>query len=162
MDGAYLLFGGYISLPILMLFIFLSFCACVCGFFFSVVFFFVLFLFFRLLYIYTCHNIIYLCLLMAKSMFSADFANKLWIELLKLAMILMLAVEVLGYYIFRVYYRSLNGEGNFNWRLVFPFEYMPAENCLVVKKKVRFDRKGFPMLIYARGITNSKYRNRNR
>ena len=99
---------------------------------------------------------------MAKSMFSADFANKLWIELLKLAMILMLAVEVLGYYNFRVYYRSLNGEGNFNWRLVFPFEYMPAENCLVVKKKVRFDRKGFPMLIYARGITNSKYRNRNR
>ena len=33
---------------------------------------------------------------MAKSMFSADFANKLWIELLKLVMILMLAVEVVG------------------------------------------------------------------
>jgi len=28
---------------------------------------------------YICHNIIiHLCLLMAKSMFSADFANKLW------------------------------------------------------------------------------------
>jgi len=31
--------------------------------------------FFRLMYV--CCNIIYMCLLMAKSMFSADFANKL-------------------------------------------------------------------------------------
>ena len=30
------------------------------------------------IYIYICHNIIYVCLLMAKSMFSADFANNLW------------------------------------------------------------------------------------
>ncbi|WAR21900.1 MYOF-like protein [Mya arenaria] len=34
-----------------------------------------------------------------------------------------------------IHYRSLNGEGNFNWRFVFPFEYVPAENCVVVKKK---------------------------
>lgn len=35
-----------------------------------------------------------------------------------------------------VHYRSLNGEGNFNWRFVFPLEYDPAEQCLVVTKKV--------------------------
>lgn len=26
-----------------------------------------------------------------------------------------------------VHYNSLTGEGNFNWRFVFPFHYMPAE-----------------------------------
>ena len=36
-----------------------------------------------------------------------------------------------------VHYRSLDGEGNFNWRFVFPFEYIPAEEKVVVKKKVR-------------------------
>ena len=42
----------------------------------ALLFFFVVFLFFRQMYI--CHNIIiHLCLLMAKSMFPADFANKL-------------------------------------------------------------------------------------
>ncbi len=35
-----------------------------------------------------------------------------------------------------VHYRSLDGEGNFNWRLVFPIEYIPAENIMVVRKKV--------------------------
>ncbi|XP_062502177.1 myoferlin-like isoform X2 [Corticium candelabrum] len=37
-----------------------------------------------------------------------------------------------------VHYRSLNGEGNFNWRFVFPLEYDPAEQCLVVTKKEHF------------------------
>ncbi|XP_025096654.1 myoferlin-like isoform X4 [Pomacea canaliculata] len=37
-----------------------------------------------------------------------------------------------------VHYRSLNGEGNFNWRFVFPFEYMVAEKTMVVKKKEHF------------------------
>jgi hypothetical protein len=32
--------------------------------------------------------------------------------------------------------RSLDGEGNFNWRFVFPFDYMVAEQTMVVKKKV--------------------------
>ena len=41
----------------------------------ALLFSFVVFLFFRQMYI--CHNI-HLCLLMAKSMFSADFANKLF------------------------------------------------------------------------------------
>ena len=36
-----------------------------------------------------------------------------------------------------VHYRSLDGEGNFNWRFVFPFEYLPAEESLVVRRKVR-------------------------
>lgn len=34
-----------------------------------------------------------------------------------------------------VHYRSLNGEGNFNWRFVFPMTYLLAEHKLVVKKK---------------------------
>ncbi|XP_037543053.1 fer-1-like protein 6 [Nematolebias whitei] len=34
-----------------------------------------------------------------------------------------------------VHYNSLTGEGNFNWRFVFPFSYMPAEKVVVVKKK---------------------------
>ena len=37
-----------------------------------------------------------------------------------------------------VHYRSLDGEGNFNWRLVFPFEYIPQEKVMVVKKKEHF------------------------
>ncbi|XP_013885844.1 fer-1-like protein 6, partial [Austrofundulus limnaeus] len=34
-----------------------------------------------------------------------------------------------------VHYNSLTGEGNFNWRFVFPFSYMPAEKVVVVKKR---------------------------
>ncbi|KAG5868130.1 hypothetical protein JTB14_031438 [Gonioctena quinquepunctata] len=34
-----------------------------------------------------------------------------------------------------VHYRSLTGEANFNWRFVFPFEYLLAEKKLVVRKK---------------------------
>ena len=30
-----------------------------------------------------------------------------------------------------VHYRSLDGEGNFNWRLNFPFKYLLAEEQLV-------------------------------
>ncbi|KAM4561262.1 fer-1-like protein 6 isoform 2-T2 [Fundulus diaphanus] len=34
-----------------------------------------------------------------------------------------------------VHYNSLTGEGNFNWRFVFPFNYLPAEKVVVVKKR---------------------------
>ncbi|KAK5860785.1 hypothetical protein PBY51_022243 [Eleginops maclovinus] len=34
-----------------------------------------------------------------------------------------------------VHYNSLTGEGNFNWRFVFPFCYLPAEKIVVVRKK---------------------------
>ena len=34
-----------------------------------------------------------------------------------------------------VHYRSLTGEGNFNWRFVFPFEYLAAEEKIVLSKK---------------------------
>lgn len=37
-----------------------------------------------------------------------------------------------------VHYRSLDGDGNFNWRMVFPFDYMPIEKKLVVKRKEHF------------------------
>ncbi|KAJ6663116.1 hypothetical protein lerEdw1_010709 [Lerista edwardsae] len=34
-----------------------------------------------------------------------------------------------------VHYNSLTGEGNFNWRFVFPFHYLPAEKQVVVTKR---------------------------
>ncbi|XP_078094608.1 myoferlin-like [Mustelus asterias] len=34
-----------------------------------------------------------------------------------------------------VHYRSLDGEGNFNWRFIFQFEYLTMERVLVVNKK---------------------------
>lgn len=35
-----------------------------------------------------------------------------------------------------VHYRSLDGDGNFNWRFIFEFDYLPAEQLCVVSKKV--------------------------
>ncbi|XP_067038375.1 myoferlin-like isoform X1 [Acropora muricata] len=37
-----------------------------------------------------------------------------------------------------VHYRSMDGEGNFNWRFVFPFNYIPSEKKLVVSEKKNF------------------------
>ncbi|XP_068045265.1 dysferlin isoform X2 [Anomalospiza imberbis] len=37
-----------------------------------------------------------------------------------------------------VHYRSMGGEGNFNWRFVFPFDYLPAEQMCYVAKKEHF------------------------
>ncbi|KFW07755.1 Dysferlin, partial [Eurypyga helias] len=37
-----------------------------------------------------------------------------------------------------VHYRSMGGEGNFNWRFVFPFEYLPAEQMCYIAKKEHF------------------------
>jgi otoferlin len=37
-----------------------------------------------------------------------------------------------------VHYRSLNGEGNFNWRFIFDFDYLPAEQRIVYSQKQRF------------------------
>jgi hypothetical protein len=34
-----------------------------------------------------------------------------------------------------IHYRSLDGEGNFNWRFVFEFDYIVAEGLAVIKKK---------------------------
>ncbi|XP_050516741.1 otoferlin-like [Diabrotica virgifera virgifera] len=34
-----------------------------------------------------------------------------------------------------VHYRSLTGEGNFNWRFIFHFDYLSTENRIVIKKK---------------------------
>ena len=34
-----------------------------------------------------------------------------------------------------VHYRSLTGEGNFNWRFIFPFQYLAAEEKVVISKK---------------------------
>ena len=33
------------------------------------------------------------------------------------------------------HFRSLSGEGNFNWRFVFDFEYLPDAELIVYKKK---------------------------
>lgn len=35
-----------------------------------------------------------------------------------------------------VHYRSMDGEGNFNWRFIFPFEYFASEKMMVIKRKV--------------------------
>jgi hypothetical protein len=37
-----------------------------------------------------------------------------------------------------IHYRSYTGEGNFNWRFVFPFKFLPTEEKLVVFKKEHF------------------------
>jgi len=37
-----------------------------------------------------------------------------------------------------VHYRSLDGTGNFNWRFIFDFDYLPAEQCVVYTKKEKF------------------------
>lgn len=37
-----------------------------------------------------------------------------------------------------IHYRSLDGEGNFNWRFLFNFEYLPAEKRIVYTHKQRF------------------------
>jgi hypothetical protein len=36
------------------------------------------------------------------------------------------------------HYRSLNGEGNFNWRFIFDFEYLPNEEKIVYTQKHTF------------------------
>ncbi|GLH09812.1 Otoferlin-like protein [Gryllus bimaculatus] len=40
-----------------------------------------------------------------------------------------------------VHYRSLNGEGMFNWRFVFKFEFVSAERKIVITKKRSFSRE---------------------
>ncbi|CAF0722705.1 unnamed protein product [Brachionus calyciflorus] len=37
-----------------------------------------------------------------------------------------------------VHYRSMDGEGNFNWRFVFDFDYLPAEQKVCIKRKEHF------------------------
>ncbi|XP_067433133.1 myoferlin-like isoform X1 [Thunnus thynnus] len=37
-----------------------------------------------------------------------------------------------------VHYRSLDGDGNFNWRFVFDFDFLPAEQLCLVSKKENF------------------------
>lgn len=34
-----------------------------------------------------------------------------------------------------VHFNSLTGEGNFNWRFVFHFDYLPTEKEIIYKKK---------------------------
>lgn len=37
-----------------------------------------------------------------------------------------------------VHFNSLTGEGNFNWRFVFHFDYLPTEKEITYKKKESF------------------------
>ncbi|XP_068184208.1 myoferlin [Antennarius striatus] len=37
-----------------------------------------------------------------------------------------------------VHYRSLDGDGNFNWRFIFGFDFLPAEQLCVVSRKEHF------------------------
>ena len=50
-----------------------------------------------------------------------------------------------------IHYRSLDGDGNFNWRFIFDFNYLPAEQCIVYTKREKFglfsnERKVKPIL----------------
>lgn len=47
-----------------------------------------------------------------------------------------------------VHYRSLGGEGNFNYRFLFPFHYLPAEQLCVVDKKVRRESTLLPLICH--------------
>uniref|UniRef100_A0A8C2TLC7 Dysferlin n=1 Tax=Coturnix japonica TaxID=93934 RepID=A0A8C2TLC7_COTJA len=53
-----------------------------------------------------------------------------------------------------VHYRSMGGEGNFNWRFIFPFDYLPAEQMCCIAKKEHFwsldktENKISPQLIF--------------
>jgi len=38
----------------------------------------------------------------------------------------------------RSHCRSLGGEGNFNWRFVFLFDYLPEEENVIIMKKEHF------------------------
>ncbi|XP_078613873.1 dysferlin-like isoform X2 [Branchiostoma floridae x Branchiostoma japonicum] len=52
-----------------------------------------------------------------------------------------------------VHYRSMNGEGNFNWRFVFPFNFIPAERVMSITKKAHLwsidktERRDHPKLL---------------
>lgn len=35
-----------------------------------------------------------------------------------------------------IHYRSLTGEGNFNWRFIFPFDYLAAEERIVLSRYI--------------------------
>lgn len=38
-----------------------------------------------------------------------------------------------------VHYRAQAGEGNFNWRFIFPMEYFSSEQVMVLKYRVSHD-----------------------
>ncbi|XP_069776592.1 fer-1-like protein 6 isoform X1 [Narcine bancroftii] len=52
-----------------------------------------------------------------------------------------------------VHYNSLTGEGNFNWRFIFSFNYLPAERLMVISKRhsnfslQKTERKVPPVLV---------------
>ena len=46
-----------------------------------------------------------------------------------------------------VHYRSLDGDGNFNWRFIFEFDFLPAEQLCLVSKKVRLVMTNQPMAL---------------
>ncbi|XP_049289456.1 myoferlin-like [Anopheles funestus] len=52
-----------------------------------------------------------------------------------------------------VHYRSLTGEGNFNWRMVFPFHYSPADGMLVLRRRKAFYEQFDTELKYPPSLT---------
>lgn len=44
--------------------------------------------------------------------------------------------DILYYCVYMYHnFRSLTGEGNFNWRFIFPFDYLVAEEKIVISRK---------------------------
>lgn len=54
-----------------------------------------------------------------------------------------------------VHYRSLDGDGNFNWRFIFGFQYLPAEQLCVVSRKVS------EIIVHEQNITSLIFRTKS-
>lgn len=53
-----------------------------------------------------------------------------------------------------MHYRSLGGEGSFNWRFVFTLDYLPLEGVCVLPRKVRSCWGSTPG-VWGRGLASS-------
>lgn len=51
-----------------------------------------------------------------------------------------------------VHYNSLTGEGSFNWRFIFPLDYLAAEQVCVLSQKVTRARKLPFLLLFQRPV----------
>lgn len=75
------------------------------------------------------------------------FVGQVWIKSTRVAIELKSSIELvlhvhsLSFPMFQLllillfYIRSLTGEGNFNWRFIFPFDYLVAEEKIVISRK---------------------------
>ena len=115
-----------LRIALLYMFVRLRARVCVCCRVLALLFSFVVFLFFRQMYI--CYNIIiHLCLLMANSMFSADFANKLWTIIITFIIINFIIVSFPPEFVSRI---TLSSAQDSMW-VISRFGSLFSPNCLI-------------------------------